>query len=98
MPLSPVTLSPEDRDVLLEWLRAGAIPEPTPPQCSTPQEESGVDAAVPDVDATIDGETSHTDVADAGAQWDATSDATSDAAGDCGDRSDAQTDDAADAG
>ena len=48
MPLSPVTIDPEAREVLLDWLRAGA-PAVTPRQCDdSPVSDAASDSAPSD--------------------------------------------------
>lgn len=42
MPLTPVTMSSVDREVLLEWLRAGA-PATTPRDCTDTADDGGAD-------------------------------------------------------
>jgi len=44
MPLAPVTIEPEDRDVLLAWLRAGAPAATTRVCAASPPEDAGDDA------------------------------------------------------
>lgn len=49
MPLTPVTIEPEERDVLLGWLREGA-PATTPQSCEAPS-ASAAGATVADAAA-----------------------------------------------
>lgn len=72
MPLTPVTIADEDRQVLLDWLKAGA-PAVTPRRCEPA--DSGVDSEPSDSAAPTDSCADSRDDADAGATWDGAADA-----------------------
>jgi hypothetical protein len=79
MPLSPVTITDEDRTTLLGWLHAGA-PATTPQDCTEAAASDAAADSSPDAVTTDGGPLTDPDATDAADAWSTDVDASDDGA------------------